>query len=397
MLTDTEIHDILNMHDTSSDVSMNENKEILLGHKQRIWQSSKDKRWRTHVYIEKKRHLIVKPTKLDLEKEIIRIYKENADNPTVQEIYLRFLNEKIQLGISSGSVERYERVFKSYLEEFGEKKVKKVIPNDLKNLFIDIVNNKEITSKEFSNIKCLVKEILIYAKGNGYIDWAVTNEVEDYSSRISNSKFKNTKKDLDELVFTDAEIELIKSEIDKWGYDIINLAILLDIKTGMRPGELVALKPSDIVDDAVNVTKTEISRRVDGHTVYDIKDTPKTKAGERIIGFPGNKEETRQIIEQINSLNPDGEFLFEINGKRINQKQVRDRLVRLCKKAGITPKSTNKIRKTYASVLHEKQIPDAYITTLLGHTDISTTQRFYIKNRLSDSEVNEQLKKVDNI
>lgn len=166
-------------------------------------------------------------------------------------------------------------------------------------------------------------------------------------------------------------------------------------KIGPRPGEQMALTYADIRDEYVIISKQEVAKRIDGKTKYEIKYMPKTDAGNRIIPYPGNQLETKEILAKIKQLNPDGLYLFMENGVRLNQKQIRDRLERLCAKAGIVPKSPNRIRKTYASMLYENGVLDTTAATVLGHEDSSTTTRFYVKNRQSNKQLIDQIRLVN--
>ena len=47
------------------------------------------------------------------------------------------------------------------------------------------------------------------------------------------------------------------------------------------------------------------------------------------------------------------------------------------------------------SMLHENMLLDSTIQTVMGHTDITTTQKFYIKNRMSDDQISNQMKQVN--
>lgn len=65
-------------------------------------------------------------------------------------------------------------------------------------------------------------------------------------------------------------------------------------------------------------------------THYEVVNRTKTDAGNRDIPLPGNAS---WIVKRIHFMNPNGEYCFEKNGKRINQRQLRERLGRLCKNA----------------------------------------------------------------
>lgn len=148
--------------------------------------------------------------------------------------------------------------------------------------------------------------------------------------------------------------------------------------TGLRMGELVTLKKSDVSDKGISIARTE-TRYIDehGHYVFMIKDFPKTQAGVRTVVVPSNY---KWILDEINKRNPDGEFLFEKNGKRIITYAIR-RLADNCKKTGIYPKSPHKIRKTYGSILFDNHIDQRLIMEQMGHADILVGETYYHRNR----------------
>lgn len=78
-------------------------------------------------------------------------------------------------------------------------------------------------------------------------------------------------------------------------------------------------------------------------------------------------------------INPFGEYLFELNGKRIRTYSFTSRLKSICKKLDISPKSLNKIRKTYATTLIDSGVEESLIISQMGHTDIDTTKNIITK------------------
>ena len=84
--------------------------------------------------------------------------------------------------------------------------------------------------------------------------------------------------------------------------DIISLGILLYFKTGMRPGELVAIKQSDINERVIHICRTEICYKNENKkNVYEVRDFPKTEAGIRDIILPTS---SKWIIKRIKMINP---------------------------------------------------------------------------------------------
>lgn len=167
---------------------------------------------------------------------------------------------------------------------------------------------------------------------------------------------------------------------------------MLMFKTGLRPGELAGLKKEDIHDNVFHVNRTEIRYKNDsGQTIYEVRDFPKTEAGIRDVIIPNN---ALWLIQKIISLNPKGTFLFERNGERIKTYCFSQRLETLCKRTGIVVKSPNKIRKTYASILIDNNVPESIIISQMGHTKIETTKTYYYRDR---TNLNSRKDRINNV
>lgn len=168
--------------------------------------------------------------------------------------------------------------------------------------------------------------------------------------------------------------------------DIIDLGLLLLFNTGLRPGELAGLKICDISQNTIDIHRTEIRYKGDDNVdVYEVRDFPKTEAGIRTVIVPENSLWIlkKRILKKIRRLNPFGEFLFEINGKRVLTYQFSQRLETICNRLGFVKKSQNKIRKTYGTILLDQKVDESLIISQMGHTDIMTTKKFYYKDRKS--------------
>ena len=148
--------------------------------------------------------------------------------------------------------------------------------------------------------------------------------------------------------------------------------------TGMRVGELVSLKFEDIEGNSICIKRTETRFRKNGKDVYEVKESPKTEAGNRVAIVPENYA---WVLKRLRTLNPFGEYIFSENGKRFTTNVMRRRLTRVCEKLDIPPRSPHKIRKTYASIMFENHVDSKMIVKMMGHTDISCAETHYHRNR----------------
>lgn len=194
------------------------------------------------------------------------------------------------------------------------------------------------------------------------------------------------KKSDDEEVYNEEEIPLVKDYLLKKD-SIRYLGVLLVFVTGMRVGELAALKPEDIQlnrkGSFIHVRRTEvhyseINAQGQRKNVVAIQNFTKTDAGNRHIILNNFAVQILQRIQELNSA--PNEFLFEENGKRIKIKGFSEALKRTCKKLDIPFRPMHKIRKTYGTTLLDNQVAETLVANQMGHSDVITTKKYYYRN-----------------
>ncbi len=203
-----------------------------------------------------------------------------------------------------------------------------------------------------------------------------------FNVRLYEVHCKNTDKDREFQAFTeDKEDGIIKLCLSD-NLDAKNIGILLMFATGIRVGELVALKHDVFEGNTFKIRRTETRfLGENGRYVYDVKEFPKSEAGLRTVIIPKDYE---WLCAKIRLLNPFGEYIFtDKNGKRLTTNCIRRRQERNCTKLGIYKKSPHKIRKTYGSILLDHNVDNRMIIEQMGHTDIACTENHYHRNRRS--------------
>lgn len=386
---------IVDINTITKQVEMNERKKYLEMHKYEIWQGEKDKKWYTYLPDKEKRRRLIKRTSLEsIENEIVSFYKEEAYNPTVYDIFKEWINGKLERNeIQKSTWDRYKRQYDESMKEFGKRKMKSIEGFDVEDFILQAIHEHELTAKGYSNLRTLIYGIFKRAKKKRLIDFSITEVVSDME--ISKKSFRKNNKSDEELVFSEEEKTKIISYIESLKMDIVDLGILLYFKTGARPGELSAIKKEDVKDRIIHICRTEICYKDENkHDVYEVRNFPKTEAGIRDVIIPLSSE---WIIKKIRTINPFGEYLFERNGKRLKTYNFTARLKTICKKVGIAPKSLNKIRKTYATILIDNGVEESVVTSQMGHTDIKTTKKYYYKDRKSVSQKMIAIDKVEGL
>lgn len=379
------------MTDLQDQIEMAKRQEILSKHTFKIW-LGEDGNWHTYLPDKEKGRVPKKrKNKKDLEEIIYLYWKEEVENPTVEDVFHEWVNEKLEnKEIIPATKMRYEVDFERYFlddRKFGKEHIKDITEDDLEIFIRKSIVKYNLTSKGYSNLRLLVYGIFKRAKKK--VNFSVTNLVRDME--ISKRSFKKVIKEDYEEVFDEDEFQKVVQHLQN-NQDTINLGLLLIFATGMRVGELSTLKASDWKNGYISIRRTEtIYKDESNNYIYDIKEFPKTDAGIRDIAVPTS---SAWIINKLISMNSNGEYLFESKGKRIKALTFRKRIKSICSKLDIYEKSPHKIRKTYGSILLDNSIDKKLILDQMGHVEILTTEVNYHRNRKT---ANKKIEILDNI
>lgn len=383
--------------DTQMQIERMKNEKYLNMHNHKIWQRE-DGKWNTYLDDENSPRgysLKVRKSREDIEKLICKFYKDKEDDPYLKDVFMEWNQSGLDEGaISIQSYVKYENDFKRYFTDdciLCQKKMRLITEADLELHVKGTIRKFDMTSKIYANMRTILRGILKYAKRKGYTNISMTHFFGDLE--ISRNSFRKKVVVRENEVFDEAETELVTSYLRERA-TIRDLGLLLAFETGLRVGELSALKHCDITQDKkeIHVQRSEITYKdLEKKSVCTVRDFPKTDAGERYVAIP---EQAQHTLDAIIQLNPDGEYLFSENGKRIRSNAFNRRIDRVCDALKIPRRSMHKIRKTYGTTLIDNGVDDDVITEQMGHKNISTTRKYYYFSTKRKEKKFEQINKA---
>lgn len=161
-------------------------------------------------------------------------------------------------------------------------------------------------------------------------------------------------------------VETLEAHVPKYGSNSYKLQLLIELYSGMRMGEINALKPSDInfKQGFVHVSKT-ISVGRDNRSF--IKEGTKTEAGIRDVPISKQLESIlRRAIDEMKE-NPDGLIFYNHKNKSlISTNAVNSFYRRICKKANVSYYGQHALRHTFATRCIEAGVPALVLKNWLG-------------------------------
>lgn len=178
----------------------------------------------------------------------------------------------------------------------------------------------------------------------------------------------------------------------------VYLFLLLALYTGLRRGELLALT-WDSIDFDKRILSVNKSRTGTNKAVTMLVTKPKTNSSNRDIPL------TDEVLEELksekdrqaeykrllgNGYNNEYDFVIRnINGKPYTNLNALNRVVnRLEEKAGLRHCTIHQLRHTVANLLDDNGVPLQEISTLLGHSNVYTTERIYIHRKTAAKREN---------
>lgn len=204
---------------------------------------------------------------------------------------------------------------------------------------------------------------------------------------------KSKKKDKKVYAFTEEEqnrfVEgLMTYKVPK-NRNNYKLQLLIELYSGMRMGEINALKPEniDLKNKVIHIRAT-VSRGLKYREF--IKDGTKTYAGKRDIPI-GNLLEPvlRKALEEKQE-NPENLIFYDYNKNGIIATyQVNSFYKRLCQKSGLEYHGQHSLRHTFATRCIEADVPPVVLKNWMGHKDIHITLDIYadVFNRMNFSAI----------
>lgn len=341
---------------------------------------SESARWQTSYRDETtgKRRIIKAQTKEELLRKLVPIYfsKLHNDNLIFEDLFNEWINYKSTIANSQNTIMRHKQHYRKYFQNLpiSQKKIKLIDELELESICNNIVRENNMTRKEWNNVKTILNGMFQYAIRKKYLPENLMEKVVIYVKyrQVIRKTGKTQVYNTEELQSLNKYLDSMYSETG----DTVFLAVKLNFFLGLRVGELVALKWSDIEGHKLHVVREEVRDQTANKTI--VVEHTKTNRDRFVVLIPKAENILNQIKKQ-------DDYVFVRDSERITARQINYVLEKYAERMGLSTKSSHKIRKTYASMLNANGVPLDYIREMLGHSEVSTTLS-YIFNPLTEDE-----------
>ena len=243
-----------------------------------------------------------------------------------------------------------------------------------------------LSQKTVKDVLIVLKMIQKFGAKNGdlpFMEWNVKFPTEQMKQELEVLSINNQKR-------------IMQYTIDNFTFR--NLGIYICLSTGIRIGEVCALKWGDIniATETISINRTiERIYVIDGekrHTEVVIG-TPKTKNSLREI--PMSKE-LLKIVRPLKKVMNDEYFILTNEAKPTEPRTYRNYYKQLLKQLGIPDLKFHGLRHSFATRCIESQCDYKTVSVILGHANISTTLNLYVHPNMEQKKkcINQMFKKL---
>ena len=405
ILQDALLNGIINVEDVRRALTMKKEEYYLSLHKYEIYQG-KDGKWYTYLPDSRQkqgRRKLKRTSEMAIRQAVIDFYKEQEKREqgkeiTLRELYPIWIEWKGAHTRATTSIRRFNCDWKKFYIPYPkliDKPIVELTVNELDIWAHRLTKQYNMTKTCYYTMTILIRQMLDYAvEPLGIIPVNPFRQIKLQKKMLRKPAKKNDESQVFLLDETPRIIETALADFNSNPLNTAPLTVPLGFLTGLRLGEMAAIKESDIVGNVLYVQRME-------EEVYDYSDlehirlieravveNTKTEAGVREVPLVPQALKIIEAVKLSNRMNgwPENGFLFLNKGQRMTTRTIKYRISKYCKQCDIMEKSFHKVRKTYISALIDSGININEIRKAVGHTDERTTFSNYCYNRVGKQE-----------
>lgn len=284
---------------------------------------------------------------------------------TLREVACLWKKDKAQY-VKRSTISAYSLILEKHiLPAFGDRKC--LIEQDVQHFVLQKLQSG-LSQKSVHDILIVLKMIQRFGTKNGYFsqqEWSIHFPTERVNRELA--------------VLTIAQQKRVMQYVNE-NFTFRNLGIYICLSTGMRIGEVCALRWGDIdlSTETINVQRT-LER------IYVVDD--ENRHTELVIGPPKTKNSIREIpisrslmrmLKPFRKLMNDNYYVLTGESKPTEPRTYRNYYNKLMKQIGLPSIKFHGLRHSFATRCIESKCDYKTVSSILGHANIGTTLNLYV-------------------
>ena len=340
-----------------------------------------DGRYQKQFTVNGKKYCVKAKTREELEAKVIEkreavlSQKEQRENPSLKVFYERWKDSRKE--VVTAATQRIQQCHFNTIskieiagKKFEDYRITEIKADDIRTVQKSLLNSGNSAQTVNDKINFL-SHIFGDAVKEQYIIFNPCSAVRALKRTTAKARDTNHR-----ALTIDEQHRFFEASKESYYYNVFRFAI----NTGMRIGEIAALRNSDIYDGKIHVERT-VTRCEDGS--YRIGDYPKTESGRRTIPLNNaineilDSQRKQNTILDGNISNIDGLIFKALERGLLMATPVDREIKRICKRTGIEHFTCHALRATFATRCIEQNMAPRTLQELLGHADYSLTMNLY--------------------